>query len=161
MAGVEPTTPDCLAGAESITPRKLFVECRHPSSLSLCTYPKLTCDTLRSSSCTLSNQGLCTRGGTRTRNLLLRGGAPYPLGHTSFKSGCQRPGSAHSVPRPSGCLRSHAAVSAAQCGGDGVATTPVGMRSVVFGMRKSTCGTILEAGLEPAISSLGGKRLIH
>ena len=24
-----------------------------------------------------------TRGGTRTRNLLLRGEAPYPLGHTS------------------------------------------------------------------------------
>ena len=79
MAGIEAGTSDCLAGAESIKPHKLFAECRHTSRSFLCAHPKLTCDTLRFSSHTLSNQRLCTRGGTRTRNLLLRGGGALSI----------------------------------------------------------------------------------
>ena len=97
MAGIEAGTSDCLAGAKSIKPHKLFAECRHTSRSFLCAHPNLTCDTLRSSSPTLSNQGLSTRGGTRTRNLLLRGEAPYPLGHTStFDHGLVPTGCYHS-----------------------------------------------------------------
>ena len=95
----------------------------------------------------------CTRGGARTRNLLLRREAPYPLGHTS--SECKL--------APSGLLedparrRSSCHLQLLLCA---LASLAARHRCKVALFPEQTL-SILEAGLEPAISSLGGRRLIH